>query len=106
MTTRPGPAVDAARGEGPLHDNESAVFRTRLPVTDGLLTNANIVLRFGRIDEEGWVYVNGHKVGESHDWQDSPRFDIKPFLHAGDNTIAVAVSNRIRSRRHQPGCGH
>ena len=52
------------------------------------------MLHFGRIDEDGWVYVNGHKVGESHDWQDKPSFEIKPQLHPGDNTIAVAVANK------------
>jgi beta-galactosidase len=88
------PTADTDIGEGPLHDNESGVFRTRLSATPDLLTNTTVVLHFGRIDEEGWVYVNGRKVGESHDWQDTPRFDIKPFLRAGENTIAVAVYNR------------
>ena len=86
--------VDTGRGEGPLNENESAVFRARLLATDEMLTNVSVVLRFGRIDEDGWVYVNGRKVGESHDWQETPRFDVKPFLRAGENTIAVAVANR------------
>ena len=87
-------AVDVTSGDGPLDENESAVFRARLPVTADLLTNATITLHFGRIDEDGWVYVNGHKVGESHDWQDKPSFEIKSQLHPGDNTIAVAVANK------------
>ena len=29
------PAVDVSRGEGPLTENESAVFRTRLLATEG-----------------------------------------------------------------------
>jgi beta-galactosidase len=86
--------ADTSSGEGPLHENESAVFRTQLPITQEMLTNATVTLRFGRIDEDGWVYLNGKKAGESHDWQDTPRFEVKPFLHAGDNTIAVAVANR------------
>jgi beta-galactosidase len=45
------------------------------------------------IDEDGWVYVNGQKSGESHDWQSPPVFDLKPFLHAGENTIAIGVAN-------------
>jgi beta-galactosidase len=45
------------------------------------------------IGGDGWVYVNGQKVGESHDWQSSPAFDVKSFLHPGENTIAVAVAN-------------
>ncbi len=88
------PAADVSSGEGPLTENESAVFRARLLATEGMLTNASVELRFSRIDEEGWAYVNGQKVGESHDWQEKPRFDVKPFLRAGENTIAVAVANR------------
>jgi beta-galactosidase len=37
--------------------------------------------------------VNSQFVGESHDWQAQPIFDIKEFLHAGDNIIAVGVNN-------------
>ena len=45
------------------------------------------------IDDEGWVYVNGRLVGESHDYTDQPSFEIRPFVHAGANSIAVAVKN-------------
>ena len=38
-------------------------------------------------------FVNNQRVGESHDWQAQPLFDIKKFLHAGDNVIAVGVKN-------------
>jgi beta-galactosidase len=45
------------------------------------------------IDEDGWVYVNGKPVGEAHDWQVPALFDLKPFLHPGENTVAIAVAN-------------
>jgi beta-galactosidase len=32
-------------------------------------------------------------VGESHDWQAQPIFDVKKYLHVGDNVIAVGVYN-------------
>ena len=50
-------------------------------------------IHFGGCDDEGWYFVNGQFVGESHDWPAQPEFDIKKFLHAGDNVIAVGVSN-------------
>jgi beta-galactosidase len=50
-------------------------------------------LNFGMIDEDGLIYVNGQKAGESHNWQDSVNADAKPFLRVGANTIAVAVAN-------------
>ncbi len=39
--------------------------------------------------------MNNQYVGESHDWQAQPIFDIKRFLHAGDNVIAVGVNNAV-----------
>ena len=50
---------------------------------------------FAGCDDEGWYFVNGQFVGESHDWQAQPIFDIKKFLHAGDNVIAVGVNNGV-----------
>ncbi len=80
-------------GSGPLQAQENGVFRTTLALTEQDLSASAIELDFGMIDEEGWVYVNGRKVGESHDWQVSPGFDVKNFLHPGANTIAVTVAN-------------
>ena len=80
-------------GSGPLQERDQAVFRTKIPVTAEDLASENVELNFGMIDEDGWVFVNGQKAGESHDWQVSPAFDVKHLLHPGENTIAVAVAN-------------
>ena len=37
--------------------------------------------------------MNGKLAGESHDWQVAATFDLKPFLHPGENTIALTVAN-------------
>jgi beta-galactosidase len=78
---------------GPLQPRDSAVFRAKINVTAEELAAENMELNFGMIDEDGWVFVNGQKAGESHDWKVSPAFDVKRFLHPGENTIAVAVAN-------------
>jgi beta-galactosidase len=78
---------------GPLVEGENGVFRGHVIVTEQDLAVENIRLSFGMIDDEGWVYVNGQMAGESHDWQVTPVFDVKRFLHPGTNTIAVAVAN-------------
>ncbi len=70
-----------------------AIYRTHISVQAGDLANEAVQLKIGRIDDTGWVYVNGKLVGESHDWAASPSLEIKPFLRVGDNTIAVAVIN-------------
>jgi beta-galactosidase len=46
------------------------------------------------MDEDGWVYVNGQRVGESRDAQWAPGFDLKPFVREGTNTLAILVRNR------------
>lgn len=85
--------ADVSSESGPLAENTSAVFRTQLILTEKDLTSADILLQFGMIDDDGWIYVNGQLVGESHDWKASPSFDVKRYLHAGDNAIAVVVHN-------------
>jgi beta-galactosidase len=78
---------------GPLVEGEHGVFRGHVTVSEQDLAVETIKLSFGMIDDEGWVYVNGQMAGESHDWQATPSFDVKRFLHPGTNTIAVAVAN-------------
>ena len=85
--------VDVNTESGPTPENTSAVFRTHVKLSAEDLASGAIMLRFGMIDDEGWVYVNGQQVGESHDWQASPALDISKLVHAGDNSIAVAVHN-------------
>ena len=84
----------SVRGDGgPLGPGDKAVFRARVRLTDADLAADRADLTIGMIDDEGWVYVNGRPVGESHDWRNSPTFDVRKFLRAGDNTVAVAVNN-------------
>jgi beta-galactosidase len=85
--------TDGDTGELPLKENESAYYRAHIPLTPEDLDNPSVLLQFASIDDEGWVYVNGKRVGESHDWQDTPSFNVKQALHPGDNVIAVGVRN-------------
>ena len=85
--------VDVRAEYGPLNPGESAVFRTHLNVKPEDLSASNIQVTFGMIDDDGWVYVNGQFAGEAHDWSTSHTFDIRKFLHPGENTLAVAVKN-------------
>ena len=78
---------------GPLRENTSAVFRAHVKLAPEDVADPKITLQFGMIDDDGWVYVNGQPVGESHDWRGSPAFDVAKFVHAGDNSIAVVVHN-------------
>ena len=86
--------ADVDADSGPLRENTSAVFRTHFNLTHEDLAAGDLVLRFGRIDDEGWVYVNGQLAGESHNWRASAAFDTRKLVHAGQNSIAVVVHNR------------
>jgi beta-galactosidase len=85
--------ADVHSASGPLQGEAKAAFRAHVNVTAEDLAANSVELNFGMIDDEGYLFVNGQKVGESHDWRATPAFDVKSFLHPGQNTIAVAVVN-------------
>jgi beta-galactosidase len=76
-----------------LSEGQTAVFRAHVNLTEADLANPGVQVRFGGIDDHGWVFVNNRRVGESTDWSAQPVFDIKKALRAGDNVIAVGVLN-------------
>lgn len=76
-----------------LSSGQTAIFRQHLKLTAEDLAKPGIQLHFGSIDDDGWVFMNGHLVGESHSWEDAPTYDLKKYLHEGDNVIAVGVHN-------------
>jgi beta-galactosidase len=73
--------------------NTTAIYRAHFTLTEADLNGAGAQVCFSGCDDEGWYFVNGQFVGESHDWQAQPIFDIKNVVHAGDNVIAVGVNN-------------
>lgn len=76
-----------------LSPGQIAVFRARIHTTETDLKNMEWNLNFGRIDDEGWVYVNGKEVGKANDWSRAYSFDVTGQLHPGVNVIAVVVRN-------------
>jgi len=87
------PKTDGDTGDMVLKEGETAIYRAHLTLTAADLASPGVQIRFPCIDDHGWVFVNNRRVGESHDWQAQPVFDIKKQLHAGDNVIAVGVRN-------------
>ncbi len=82
-------------GGGPTIEtpNTTAIYRAHFTLTEEDLKGAGAQICFSGCDDEGWYFVNGQFVGESHDWQAQPVFDVKRFVHAGDNVVAVGVNN-------------
>lgn len=84
-------------GGGPTIENPetSAIYRAHVNLKEEDLNGEGALVCFSGCDDEGWYFVNGQFVGESHDWQAQPIFDVKKYLHAGDNVIAVGVYNGV-----------
>jgi beta-galactosidase len=85
--------ADVASESGPLTPGQNAIYRTSFDVGAEMVSSPSVILNFGTIDDDGWVYVNGQLAGESHDWAGHPSFAAGKFLHEGKNTIAVVVKN-------------
>jgi beta-galactosidase len=91
------PKTDGDTGEQVLSQDQSAIYRSHVNVTEADLANPAVQVRFSGIDDHGWVFVNNQFVGESADWLAQPAYDVKKVLHAGDNVIAVGVFNESGS---------
>lgn len=87
------PKTDGDTGDLPLQEGQSAFYRAHLQLTEHDLAQLGLQIRFGTIDDHGWIFVNGAYVGEGNYSDGGPSFQIKRFLHAGDNVIAVAIKN-------------
>jgi beta-galactosidase len=84
-------------GGGPTIETQetAAIYRAHVNLTEEDLKGDGALLCFSGCDDDGWYFVNNQFVGESHDWQAQPVFDVKKYLHAGDNVIAVGVYNSV-----------
>lgn len=85
-------AADVTQDEGELEPEQTAVFRAWVEMSGADLKSGKALV-LGRVDEDGTVYINGKKIGESHDWEPAQRFDVGGALKPGKNLIAVVVVN-------------
>ena len=78
-------------------------YATSLTVGD--LSGRRATLEFDGAMAEPVVYVNGRRAGSWAYGYTPFRVDITPYLHAGDNTLAVSLHNQPESSRWYPGAG-
>ena len=76
-----------------LTPGQIAVFRASVELSPDDLNDTRWDLDLGRIDDAGWIYVNGHSVGKTTDWSRPYSFEVTKQLHPGTNLIAVVVRN-------------
>ena len=85
--------IVAKPDELPLKENESAIYRADVKLTEEDLDGSSVYLCFDTIDDHGWIRVNDQFVGKTHGYQTQSTFEINQHLHAGKNLIAVGVKN-------------
>ena len=76
-----------------LTPGQIAVFRANLELSADDVRNWKWDLSFGRIDDAGWIFVNGKSVGQTTDWSQPYSFNVTKHLHPGKNVVAVIVRN-------------
>ncbi len=85
--------VNVTAMEGQLKPNQSALFVTEFILTEDDLRADECIFSIGSIDDDGWLYINGKSMGDSHDWSESPCFEIRSALKPGKNVFALYVKN-------------
>lgn len=71
-------------------DNLTGCYLKNISIPDNFL-GRQILIDFGGVESCFIIWVNGHEVGYSQDSKLNAEFDITDYVHAGENTIAVAV---------------
>ena len=71
-------------------ENPTGCYRTSFTIEPGW-KGRDIFLLFESVDSAFYVWVNGQEVGYSQDSRLPAEFDITPYVHAGENTLAVQV---------------
>ncbi|HLP16976.1 MAG TPA: glycoside hydrolase family 2 protein [Bacteroidota bacterium] len=72
------------------------VYRKRFIVTENLLTEDRVELEAGGLDTYAQIYCNGMKVGMTANMFVEHRFEIKEFLKAGMNELAIIFDSPTR----------
>jgi len=78
--------------EGPINKAE-AVYRKTIEINQKQLSAEKLFLHFDGVDYIAKVFVNGSAVGEHTGLFGAFEFDIRKFLHAGNNLLEVHVFN-------------
>ena len=81
----------AASGIGPTDEIHPIMWYRRSFTVPAEMLGRNILLKFGAVDFEATVYINGHAVGGHRGGYTPFELDITPFLVDGENDLRVRV---------------
>jgi hypothetical protein len=86
--------IEVDRSEGRMRPTDKfAVYRAAFDVTPQEIAAGPKRLLFGRIDDKGWVYLDGKQVAHTNDWSQPQSVDLGKELKAGHHVVAVVVQN-------------
>jgi beta-galactosidase len=74
----------------PDDDNPTGSYRRTFILPESW-DGRRVFILFEGVDSAFHLWVNGHEVGYSQDSRLPAEFDITPYLHAGENTLAACV---------------
>ena len=81
-------------------------YRKHFSINQESITNNRFFLEFDGVYMNSTVYVNGQKAGFRPYGYSSFEYDITPYVHEGDNVVAVRVDNSDQpNSRWYSGCG-
>ena len=74
----------------PQDTNETGSYRTTFTIPADW-QGRQVFLVFDGVDSAFYLWVNGEQIGYSQDSRLPAEFDITPYIHAGENSLAVRV---------------
>ena len=83
-----------ASGIGPTDEIHPIMWYRRSFTVPEEMKGRKILLKFGAVDFEAKVYVNGHAVGGHKGGYTPFELDVTPFLMEGENDLCVRVVDR------------
>ena len=83
-----------ASGIGPTDEIHPIMWYRRSFTVPEEMKGRKILLKFGAVDFEAKVYVNGHAVGGHKGGYTPFELDVTPFLLDGENDLCVRVMDR------------
>lgn len=84
-------------GIGETKDCRTVWYRRTVELKEEKLAGKRLLLKFGAVDSEAKVWVNGQYVGEHVGGYSAFEMDITPFVTSGENEIKVQATDDTNS---------
>jgi hypothetical protein len=86
-----------------IHDQPTGIAWYRKHFAVSASHGERVLVEFEGVRQAAEVFLNGHRLGLSENGVMAFGFDLTPYLHAGDNVLAVRTDNRWNYREQATG---